>query len=280
MLSVMNRTELLTIGEFARQTGLSLKALRLYDLSGLLAPETVDPATGYRYYGPGQFERARRISLLRRLDMPLADVARLLDESDDAAIRDLLAWWNEQERGLTEKRGTVDYLVQSLGGDEATSSALRVETRDVDEQKVATITGHPLQAELLPLLNVSIATIRAHLASAGATFGEEFWVLFHGVVSPDSDGPVEFCVPFSGAVEPAASIVIRIEPAHRQAFTSIGAETCRYPEILHAYDAVEQWIRRNAQPGGPSREIYAYPWDSRPGAGPVADIAAPYTSRR
>lgn len=276
----MNRTDLLTIGEFARHTGLSLKALRLYDLSGLLAPETVDAATGYRYYGPGQFERARRISLLRRLDMPLTEVARLLDEPGDAAIRDLLDWWTEQERGLTEKRGTVDYLVQTLGGDSTAAPALSVETRDVGEQKVATITGHPLQAELLPLLNASVAEIRAHLASAGAAFGEEFWVLFHGVVSPDSDGPVEICVPFSGAVEPASSIVIRIEPAQTQAFTRIGAEICRYPQILQAYDAVEQWIRRHGAPAGPSREIYAYPWDDRPGAGPVADIAAPYTSRR
>lgn len=276
----MNRTDLLTIGEFARQTGLSLKALRLYDLSGLLAPETVDADTGYRYYGPGQFERARRISLFRRLDMPLAEVARLLDQPGDAAIRDLLDWWNEQERGLTEKRGTVDYLVQSLGGDRTAPSALIVETREVGEQKVATITAHPLQAELLPLLNVSVAGIREHLASAGATFGEEFWVLAHGVVSPDSDGPVEICVPFTGAVGPAPNIVIRIEPAHRQAFTRIGAEVCRYPQILHAYDAVEQWIRRHGESAGPSREIYAYPWDDRPGAGPVADIAAPYTSRR
>lgn len=276
----MNRTDLLTIGEFARHTGLSLKALRLYDMSGLLAPETVDADTGYRYYGPGQFDRARRISLLRRLDMPLAEVARLLDEPGDAAIRDLLDWWNEQERGLTEKRGTVDYLVQSLGGDRTSSSALIVESRVVGEQKVATITARPLQAELLPLLNVSVAGIREHLASAGATFGDEFWVLFHGVVSPDSDGPVEICVPFTGAVEPASKIVIRIEPAHRQAFTPIGAEICRYPQILHAYDAVEQWIRRHGESAGPSREIYAYPWDDRLGAGPVADIAAPYTSRR
>lgn len=276
----MNRTDLLTIGEFARRTGLSLKALRLYDMSGLLAPETVDADTGYRYYGPGQFERARRISLLRRLDMPLAEVTRLLDEPADAAIRDLLDWWNEQERDLAEKRGTVDYLVQNLGGDRTAMTALSVETREVEAQKVATIVAHPFQAELLPLINVSVASIREHLASAGATFGEEFWVLAHGVVSPDSDGPVEFCVPFTGAVEPSANIVIRIEPAHRQAFTRIGAEICRYPQILYAYDAVEQWIRRNGNPAGPSREIYAYPWDDRPGAGPVADIAAPYTSRR
>ena len=41
---------LLSIGEFAAATQLSLKALRLYDEQCLLRPATVDAATGYRYY--------------------------------------------------------------------------------------------------------------------------------------------------------------------------------------------------------------------------------------
>src|SRR5262245_50183248 len=40
----------LTISEFGRRTGLSHKALRLYDVSGLLPPAQVDPANGYRLY--------------------------------------------------------------------------------------------------------------------------------------------------------------------------------------------------------------------------------------
>ena len=62
----------LTIGEFGRRSGLSVKALRLYDLSGLLPPAQVDPASGYRRYAVGQLDRARRISLLRRLDITAA----------------------------------------------------------------------------------------------------------------------------------------------------------------------------------------------------------------
>lgn len=72
------RRAALTISEFARRTGLSHKALRLYDLSGLLPPAGVDPANGYRLYAPEQIERAKLISLLRRLDMPLATVAEVL----------------------------------------------------------------------------------------------------------------------------------------------------------------------------------------------------------
>jgi MerR family regulatory protein len=44
---------LLSIGEFARLSRLSAKALRRYDELDLLRPERVDPDSGYRWYGPG-----------------------------------------------------------------------------------------------------------------------------------------------------------------------------------------------------------------------------------
>ena len=39
---------LLTIGEFAHRTRLSVKALRLYDQLGLVTPAMVDASSGYR----------------------------------------------------------------------------------------------------------------------------------------------------------------------------------------------------------------------------------------
>lgn len=42
--------DLLSIGPFARESGLSHKALRLYAELGLLAPAHVDRFTSYRYY--------------------------------------------------------------------------------------------------------------------------------------------------------------------------------------------------------------------------------------
>jgi MerR family regulatory protein len=51
--------QLLATGEFSRRTGLSLKALRIYDENGLLKPATVDPDSGRRGYAPGQIRAAR-----------------------------------------------------------------------------------------------------------------------------------------------------------------------------------------------------------------------------
>ncbi|MCA2215015.1 MerR family DNA-binding transcriptional regulator [Jidongwangia harbinensis] len=39
---------LLTRGEFGARSGLSIKALRLYDRIGLLRPADVEPGNGYR----------------------------------------------------------------------------------------------------------------------------------------------------------------------------------------------------------------------------------------
>lgn len=41
----------MTIGRFAHLSGLTVHALRHYDDVGLLTPDVVDPASGYRRYG-------------------------------------------------------------------------------------------------------------------------------------------------------------------------------------------------------------------------------------
>ena len=71
---------LLTIGEVARRSGLSASALRFYDREGVLVPADVDALTGYRRYAVAQVRAARLLASLRRVGMPLAEVALVLDE--------------------------------------------------------------------------------------------------------------------------------------------------------------------------------------------------------
>ena len=75
--------DVLTIGRFARLTGLSIGALRHYDELGLLVPAEVDRWTGYRRYRRDQLDRARAIARLRDLDLPLDEMAAVLDEPDE-----------------------------------------------------------------------------------------------------------------------------------------------------------------------------------------------------
>lgn len=55
-----------SIGEMARDSGLSVSALRFYDGAGVLVPAWVDPVSGYRWYGAEQLEESRLLARLRR----------------------------------------------------------------------------------------------------------------------------------------------------------------------------------------------------------------------
>lgn len=67
----------LRIGQIAERTGLSAKALRLYEARGLLAPDARS-ASGYRLYGTTALARLAEIAVLRRAGFTLADIGALL----------------------------------------------------------------------------------------------------------------------------------------------------------------------------------------------------------
>ena len=81
---------MLSVGEVARRTGLTPKALRHYDRLGLFSPRLVSD-DGYRWYGPDQVATAVTIARLRSLDVPLEAVRALLSGADEPQVRRLLA---------------------------------------------------------------------------------------------------------------------------------------------------------------------------------------------
>src|SRR5215468_5844503 len=107
----------MTIGEFAARTRLSPKALRIYADLGLVVPAEVDPASGYRRYEESQLERARLVALLRRLDMPLADIAGVIDRDPADAAKVLAQWWEEAEAAMADRRALVTYIQSRLAGE-------------------------------------------------------------------------------------------------------------------------------------------------------------------
>ena len=106
---------LLSIGELAAASGLSPKALRLYDASELLVPRRVDPFTGYRSYGRDQVQRARLIAALRGLGMGLARIGVLCDLEPDAAAAELRSWWRQEEADALSRAAAVEDLARDLG---------------------------------------------------------------------------------------------------------------------------------------------------------------------
>lgn len=110
--------QLLPIGELSRASGLTVSALRFYDRTGVLTPAWVDSRSGYRRYSPGQVSEARILAGMRRVQMPVAEMAATLEslrEGDLDSAHDLLsAHLRRLEDGLEDARRQLAQLQTAL----------------------------------------------------------------------------------------------------------------------------------------------------------------------
>ena len=108
---------LISIGQFASLTWLSPKAVRIYQAQGLLEPAEVDRSSGYRYYAPSQVPIARRIGLLRRAGVSLADIAAFLE----APTKDQIdQWQRDLDVEIAERSQLLDHVARTLDSTEVT----------------------------------------------------------------------------------------------------------------------------------------------------------------
>ncbi|MFC9550606.1 MerR family transcriptional regulator [Rhodococcus sp. NPDC056960] len=92
----------LSIGELARASGLSVSALRFYDKAGVLTPHAVDPRTGYRWYTDRQVEAAVLVAAMRRVGMPVKEMTAVLTGTDAHGLLD--RHLGRLEKGLDDAR--------------------------------------------------------------------------------------------------------------------------------------------------------------------------------
>ncbi|NUO46105.1 MAG: MerR family transcriptional regulator [Streptomyces sp.] len=277
--------DLLTIGAFAARARLSAKALRLYDRLGLLTPAHVDEASGYRYYRAGQVERARLVAMLRQLDMPLARIAEVVEAGGVAGADVLAGYWAEVETRLAGQRTLAEYLRGRLSGRSSEMyGKFVVETVELPEQVVITEKRHTLADELPAWIGASLGRLEEASRGCGGVTAAPF-VLYHAEVSMESDGPAESCVPVADEAAARAwaaergrawETAVRVEPAQRFAYTRITKAQVAHPQIMAAFEAVEEWIAgQGLEQAGPCREIYFANWEAAGPADPVCDVAFP-----
>lgn len=246
---------MLSIGVFARRSRLSMKALRLYDRLGLLPPADVDPRSGYRRYRQSQLVTARLIVLLRRLDMPLAEIREVAAAAPERAAELVATYWQAVERRTAARRELAAHIARRLAGDQAEFPQLAVRERDVAEQLVLTEQRHLLIDELEHWMDAATRRLQHSAHRLGTPPGRLFRV-FHGEVDEDSDGPVEICLPIGLTADPPGDIATRCEPAHREVYVRVNGAQYEYPQILSAYQVVENWIAsKGLCCAGPPREI-------------------------
>jgi DNA-binding transcriptional MerR regulator len=113
--------EFLNASEAAGRLGISVKALRLYERHGLVAPRRT--AAGWRAYGPDDMRRAADIAALRALGFSLAQVAQALNGDLQPALAEHEATLEEQFRALAGTMGKVRRLRHDLALGEAPAPA-------------------------------------------------------------------------------------------------------------------------------------------------------------
>ncbi|MBQ1051732.1 MerR family transcriptional regulator [Micromonospora sp. C51] len=171
-----------SIGELARASGLTVSALRFYDAAGVLVPARVDPVTGYRWYADDQVAPARLVAGLRRIGLPVAEIARAVRAEPLVVHRLLDAHLGRLADGLAEARHEVARIRRLLADDQpppATRLVLtgRALAAAVDAVRFAVGTDPALPGLAGVLLDVTdegirlVATDRHRMAvaTAGAT---------------------------------------------------------------------------------------------------------------
>ncbi|MHA0035843.1 MerR family transcriptional regulator [Deinococcus sp. PESE-13] len=269
----------LTISAFASASRLSVKALRLYDELELLPPARVDEGNGYRLYSPAQLPDARLIARLRGLGLPLADIRRVLDALPAHRPELLRSLWAQQQAEHTRREELARLILCQLQG-ETTMPNHVVQTRSVPAQPVATLTRRVSVAELPAAIGAGLSELQQQLAAQGARPTAAPFVIYHGEVNADSDGPIELCQPYAGALQPVGGLTLREEPAHHEAFVTLTKAEFVFPTILSAYDAAESFARARGQ-SGPlhCREVYPHDWDRLNEDDAAGEVAWPYTPR-
>lgn len=266
---------LISIGEFARRSRLTVKALRIYHNAGLLQPATIWE-NGYRRYAVSQLRTGRLIALLRGADLSLAEIRQVLADlgaDADAAVTRLEQLVNERDEEHSKRMSLLRHIQSTLRG--GANPMFEVKTRHVPAYRLMSIQRRLYAAETDRFAREARAAFAEHLD--GAPPAGPFMLIFHGPVNDESDGPLEAALPCPDQIQPTAAIGVRTEPAHNEAYTTITKAQWEYPAILAAYDTVGRSSLVSERPHSPlsCREVYLTEPEKIEAGDLICDVAFP-----
>jgi DNA-binding transcriptional MerR regulator/predicted transcriptional regulator YdeE len=270
---------MLNIGEFARLGRVTPRMLRHYDQIGMLKPERVDLANGYRLYGAHQLSRLHRILALRDLGFTLEQIREVLEENPPV----------EQLRGMLRmRRAQIEQIVgeerERLRRVEAHLRTLEgshhVDVQDIVIKQTQPIRMAQATAEGLahpdigPAFGRLLPEVLAHLDSASARPGisaayyedqggsaEEGSIVLHaGFEIGDQE------VPDSGRVQVVSLPVVEVASVvHRGSMDGIAA----------SWEALVGWIEDSGyRLTGDCRELY-HEWHEEEPSRHITELQQP-----
>jgi effector-binding domain-containing protein len=247
--------DLLPIGRFSKATRLSVKALRHYDELGLLRPAFVDPSSGYRYYRPAQANQAEAIRILRSLEMPLEEIAELLDAGGGELAAKRLARHRERlEARLDEHRRMLAFLERLLDREDV--MPYEVTIRELPAQPVAATRTTSNLREISSAISTGAHLVLGELGRRGIEPAGPLQVVYHAdqVLDDETAAPIEICLPVAAPFEGGGDVYGTELPGGPAAVT---LHRGPYAEIGPAYHTVSGWVQDHGHElaAGP-REVY------------------------
>ncbi len=243
----------LTIGDFARMTHLSVKALRHYHEVGVLVPKDIDQTTGYRRYDISQVGTAQIIRRLRDLAMPLDELRDLLytDNPEDRNMM-IAAHLRRMEHRLAETQSTVASLRALL--EQPRSAQVSVDYRRMPPARALAIREQVSVAEFVTWWARAFRELRASLKSSGLERAGPDAALYSGEFYEEEVGGVVAFIPVQGSARPNAPVDLLEIPG---AELAIALHEGAFEDMDRTYAALGAYVAERAIGlEGPIREYY------------------------
>lgn len=246
-------TTLINIGTFSRASGLSIKALRAYHEGGILVPAVVDPDTGYRSYDPGQLSDALVLRRLRDLDVPLAEVRRVLHARDQRVTKEALARHATEIQARLDELGRIVLELQEgvLHPELHTPVHARVE----EPAQILAVDGDVADAGRPAFFADAFDRSYAMAAEAGADVAGAPSALYPAFIDDDLVGPVVAYVAISAPVAlPDVRRGVRLAELPR-ARVAVHVHHGDFDTMDLTYSALGTWVATHGGASGePARE--------------------------
>ncbi len=244
---------LLSIGDFARATNLSVRTLRFYHEAALLEPAEIDSNSGYRRYRTGQIPVAQVIRRFRALDMPLGEIREVLSARDIAARNELIAAHAKRlEDDIERQRAIVTSLRDLLDHPDSTAG---IEHRTVPPTSAAAITETIDITDAAAWYQGALGELFATLAAQGIEPTSAAGGIFSNELFTDERGVATVFVPCGPEVRHLGRVEATIVPA---AELAVIVHAGALEGVDRAYGTLGAYVAEHALAvDGPLREYYA-----------------------
>jgi DNA-binding transcriptional MerR regulator len=242
----------LAIGDFAKMTHLSVKALRHYHDVGVLEPVAVDQGSGYRYYAPDQIPLAQVIRRFRDLGMPLDEVKAVLNAPSVAQRNDVIvAHLERMESQLAQTQAVVSSLRSLL---ERPLARVAVEYRSVPAVRALAISETVAEADIQGWWMAAFAELYGALKAAGVAPAGPGAALYSTELFEVERGEVTAFVPVRGPVAGTGRAAVTEVPG---AELAVALHEGPFAELDRTYGALGTFVaEREVGVDGPVREYY------------------------